>query len=62
MHTRLGSVPGVVNSYQNVWNVLGLHDEELVIADDRFEELQRHGCVLIPTHPTGNQLGLNDNM
>ena len=33
-----------------------LDQEELLVADDRLEELQGHRGVLVPAHPAGHQL------
>lgn len=43
-------------THQNIGNVLRLHHEELVVSDDRFEELQRHGGVLVAADAAGHQL------
>lgn len=42
--------------HQNPGDVLRLHDEELIVSDHRFEELQRHRGVLVAAHVAGHQL------
>ena len=38
--------------------MLRLHQEELVVSDDGFKELQRHGAVLVAADATRHQLGI----
>lgn len=51
-----GNAQGKTQTYQHGGDVLRLHNEELVIADDGLKELQRHRRVLVAADVTGNQL------
>lgn len=43
-------------THQNIRNVLRLHDEEFIVSNNRFKELQRHRAVLVAADAAGHQL------
>lgn len=45
-----------VKTHQDDWNVLRLHDEELVIANHGLKELQCDGGVLVLAYATREEL------
>lgn len=45
-----------METHQDDWDVLRLHNEELVITYDGLKELQRDGRVLVLAHATREEL------